>query len=97
MKGFIIEILVPILLILIGFSFSKVTFFFDSPERPLSVNELPLKQRILANGNLVQTNRRGDISPEELLTNLPDYEEAFEITYKNYTQTNEYDRIIEFD
>ena len=42
LKSFIVEILVPLLMILIGFSFSRVSFFFDSPERLLEPSRLPL-------------------------------------------------------
>lgn len=48
-KALLIEIFIPVLLVLIGFSFSKVQFFFNSPERLLTPSLLPLKQRILVN------------------------------------------------
>ena len=62
-KGLIVEIFIPVLLVLIGFAFSKVQFFFDSPERPLDVSLFPLKQRILVNQNLVRSSAGNDFTP----------------------------------
>lgn len=42
-KGLITEIVIPIVLVLIGFGFSKVQFFNDSPARHLSPYEYPLR------------------------------------------------------
>ena len=82
----------PVLLILIGFSFSKVSFYKDSPNRILTPFELPLKQRMIVNENLVKkaTNSINDISPHTLMGYLPGAEAAFDITYKDYSgvQTN---------
>lgn len=41
-KGFIIEVLVPVILVLLGFALSKVEFFFDSDPRPLTPLAYPL-------------------------------------------------------
>ena len=43
LKGLVIEILIPVLLVLIGFAFSKVSFYYNSPERVLTPSLLPLK------------------------------------------------------
>lgn len=61
-KTFIVEILIPILLVILGLSFSKITFFFNSPERILSTGYYPPKQALTVNADLV---RKGnfDISP----------------------------------
>jgi hypothetical protein len=39
--GLIVEVFIPALLILIGFGFTKIEFYFDSPERELSPTLLP--------------------------------------------------------
>lgn len=83
-KGFIVEVFIPVLLVLIGFGFSKIQFFFDSPERPLVPSLFPLKQRIIVNTDLV--NKSGnDFTPMEIINLLPDLDTAFDVTYKNYS------------
>lgn len=42
-KGFITEVLVPVLLVLVGFALSKVQFFVNAPNRPLEPSLYPLK------------------------------------------------------
>jgi len=34
-KGLVVEVFIPVILVLIGFGFSKVQFFIDGPVRPL--------------------------------------------------------------
>lgn len=55
-RGLIIEVLVPVFLVIIGFAFSKVQFFINQPERPLSTGLYPNPQRIIANEHLVVGN-----------------------------------------
>lgn len=52
-RGLIIEVLVPVFLVIIGFAFSKVQFFINQPERTLSTSLYPNPQRIIANEHLV--------------------------------------------
>lgn len=87
-KGLVVEILVPVLLVLIGFAFSKVQFFVSSPNRPLSPDLFPLKQRIVVNQNLVRSSPPNDISPKQLIESLPMFAEAFDVTYKDYSYIN---------
>lgn len=42
-KGLVTEIIIPVILVLIGFAFTKVQFFNDSPARYLIPNDYPLK------------------------------------------------------
>lgn len=42
-KSLIIEILIPVVLVMIGFGFSKIQFFINSPERNLSTSNYPYK------------------------------------------------------
>lgn len=42
-KGLIVEVLIPVVLVLIGFAFSKVQFFFSAPDRDLDPSLFPLK------------------------------------------------------
>lgn len=52
-KTFITEILIPIILVIIGLAFTKIEFFYNSPERHLNIVQYPFKQRMLANSELV--------------------------------------------
>ena len=83
-KGIIFEILIPVLLVLIGFGFSKVQFFYDSPARVLSPAEYPMKQRIQANLNLMRTSS-SNFTPRSIIESLPMYDQAFDVTFRNYS------------
>jgi hypothetical protein len=48
-KGLIVEVFVPVLLVIIGFAFSKVEFFRNQPNREFVPELFPMKQRILSN------------------------------------------------
>lgn len=48
-KGLFVEVFIPVILVLIGFGFSKVRLFADAPERTLAPAAYPWKQRILVN------------------------------------------------
>lgn len=90
-KSLLVEIFIPALLILIGFGFSKIQLYFNSPERTLSPSLLPWKQRILVNKDLVKKGayEGDDISPQMLIESLPMFEEgAFDTTYKDYSFIN---------
>jgi ATP-binding cassette subfamily A (ABC1) protein 3 len=98
-KGLIVEILIPVLLVLIGFGFSKVQFFFSSPERVLKPDAFPLKQRIQVNNNLVKTTGN-DFTPKQIIESLPMFTDAFDVTYRNYanySSTNERAILEAFD
>ena len=82
-----VEILIPALLILVGFGFSKIQLYFSSPERPLTPSLLPLKQRLLVNQRLIRQSPF-DIPPKTLISSLPDFDTAFDVTYKDYSYIN---------
>jgi hypothetical protein len=67
-KGLIIEVFIPVLLVIIGFSLSKVRYFVEQPNREFTPSLYP-KQRILANQNLIvsATNPSDNISPQSLV------------------------------
>jgi hypothetical protein len=88
-KGLIIELLVPVLLVLIGLAFSKVQFFFTSPPRPLETSLYPYKQNMIVNEFLVRNSVGNSFSPKEIIEALPNYAEAFTVTYKDYSQINQ--------
>ena len=71
-KSLLVEIFIPVLLVLLGFAFSKIQFYFDSPDRTLTTDLLPAKQRILVNTDLVRKSSN-DISPRTLIEGLPNY------------------------
>jgi len=55
--GLLLEVFIPAILILIGFGFTKIEFYFDSPERELSPTLLPWSQRMVVNSKLVRTSQ----------------------------------------
>jgi hypothetical protein len=83
-KGLIVEVLIPVLLVLIGFAFSKVQFFFNSPERILRPSEFPLKQRIVVNQNLMKTSGN-DFAIRDIIQSLPSYGSSFDARYVDYS------------
>ena len=83
-KGLVVEIIIPVVLVLIGFGLSRVRFFFESPERLLSPTEYPLKQRIQANLNLMRRSA-SDFSPRSIMESLPMLNSAFDINYRDYS------------
>ena len=86
-KGLIIEVLVPVLLVLLGFGFSEVQLFFESPERILTPTEYPLRQRIQANLNLMRPSN-SDFSPRSIIESLPLYNQSFDVTFRDYSSIN---------
>lgn len=53
MRGLVIEVLIPVILVLIGLGFSKVQFFIAQPDRVLTPSLYPIQQRILANNQTI--------------------------------------------
>ncbi len=80
--------MVPVLLVLIGLAFSKVQFFFTSPTRPLETSLFPYKQRMIVNSQLVRSSPGNNFSPKEISEALPNFGDAFDVTYKDYSQIN---------
>ena len=88
-KGLIVEVLIPVVLVLIGFAFSKVRYFFNPPERLLTPNDYPLMQRILMNEYTVHNDSNStNLSPSVFAKNLPDYSSAFTVTYEDFSSVN---------
>jgi len=48
---------------------------------------LPLKQRLLVNQRLIRQSPF-DIPPKTLISSLPDFDTAFDVTYKDYSYIN---------
>lgn len=42
-KALVVEVLIPVILVVIGFAFSKIQFFYDPSERVLEPSAYPLK------------------------------------------------------
>jgi hypothetical protein len=42
-KGLLVEILIPVILVIIGFGFSKIQYFFDSPYKVIEPSIFPLQ------------------------------------------------------
>ena len=75
-KGLIIEVLIPVLLVLIGFAFTKIQFFNNAPDRELDPSLFPLKQRIICNEKVIRSSS-WDISPRLLMQSLPSFDTDF--------------------
>ena len=74
------------ILVILGFSVSKVRYFVEQPQRVLSPSLYPF-QRILANQDLVVSadNFSDNISPLSLMSALPEFNKSFNISYMSYT------------
>lgn len=52
LRGFMTEVFVPVLLVLIGFAFTKVQFFFSQPNRAIGPQLYPAPQRMTVNQHM---------------------------------------------
>jgi len=66
----------PCLLVLIGIGLAKIKIFIDSPDRLLSPDLYPLRQRITVNSD---TQVASTFTPKDFVRNLPDSERAFSV------------------
>lgn len=80
----------PVLLVIIGFAFSKVQFFLNQPHREFYPELYPMKQRIISNSGLLvnSTNASWNIQPQTLLSYLPSGSDAWDITFNSYGPLN---------
>ena len=76
-RGLLVEVFIPLLLVIIGLGLSKVQFFFDSPVRTLTPDLYPAKQRLFVNSDLMVRSGANDISPMKLIESLPGYSSFF--------------------
>mmetsp|Transcript_18002 Transcript_18002/g.13032 ORF Transcript_18002/g.13032 Transcript_18002/m.13032 type:complete len:133 (-) Transcript_18002:1926-2324(-) len=90
-KLMFVEIVLPIALVVVGVLISKVEIFMESPPRHLSPDLLPWKQKLLVNDRLVQSApfEEDNIQPAELLKHIPNFHQAFNPIYKDYSQLEE--------
>jgi len=59
-KSFILEIIVPFILVLVGLLISSIQFFVDSPKIDNSINEFPLPQKFIVGKNILLSNKTID-------------------------------------
>ena len=85
-KALLLELFIPVLLIIVGFSLSKLNFFYDSSSRELSTSIFDKRQRILVNKDIVQTTE-GDslLTPQQFVDSLPGGD-FFEPIYEDYSE-----------
>ena len=57
MKALMLELFIPILLIIAGFTISKIKVFHGSEEKELSTNLLDRRQRIIINQDTIREER----------------------------------------
>jgi len=86
MLQFIVEIIVPLLLVLFGLSLTKINFYYDSKPRVFDVSLFPTPQKLMINADISQYNsniseytnflRSGLIPNPISLTNPPDYSQS---------------------
>jgi hypothetical protein len=67
-KLFLVDILIPLVLIVAGFGIAKIKYFKDSDQRILEPSLFPLQQRILYNTN--NLDGASDITSASLIGNL---------------------------
>lgn len=80
LKGLLTEVFVPVLLVLIGFAFSKVQFFFSQPSRTLAPGLYPTPQRVSVNQDLAFKPSWGtNLPPAQVMSALPT--SGFNISY----------------
>ena len=70
-------------IMMVGISLSSVDFLKRSDERLLTPSLYPLKQKLLMNENVYDTDN-SNLSPVIFAENLPDYESSFDVEYKSY-------------
>jgi len=66
-NGFLVEVLLPVVMVLVGLGLSKVTFFYDSPERSLDLSILPTPQRLILNS---ETQAASTFAPQDFISQL---------------------------
>lgn len=88
--------MIPVILVLIGFGFSKIQFFKHSADRVLDPSAYPLKQRLITN-NKVWNSTGNDFTPQQILSSLPSLSNSFDISYKDYSSSATATNISFFD
>ncbi|CDW85159.1 abc transporter family protein [Stylonychia lemnae] len=98
-NGLVVEILIPVLLVLIGLSFTRVRFLKDGPVRELKPDTFPLKQRVQYNNEFfLNSSMTQSWTPTIFMENLPQSKDAFEATSRSYkNETNRTNVIWKFD
>ena len=91
-KGLLVDLLVPILLIIIGVGLSTISFYRNSAQRPLSPTLFPNPQRVMFNTNPVA----GGGSPADII-NLINSPESFEFKGIQTQSTDDISTLEVFD
>lgn len=78
-KGFVVDLLIPSILIITGFGLSTIEFFVSSGQRTLEPTLFPLNQRVIYNTNGISG---ADSSNVATLMNLFTPSSQFELTGK---------------
>ena len=74
-------VFIPILFMYIGVFLSQFEQNAQSPSKVLSVDQYPLKQSVMFNGETIANT--SNVSPAMLAQNLPNFDEAFDIQYSD--------------
>ena len=74
------EIFLPSAFLVIGTWISSIDFSYRSDSRVFSPGMYPLKQKILVNENIYDI-ANSDLTPRDLIQNLPGFEDNFDVTY----------------
>mmetsp|Transcript_5012 Transcript_5012/g.6117 ORF Transcript_5012/g.6117 Transcript_5012/m.6117 type:complete len:398 (-) Transcript_5012:700-1893(-) len=80
-KRVVTEIFLPSAFLIFGVWLSSIDFSFRSPSRLIEPDLYPLKQKLLVNRDLYTTEGSEGLTPADFAKNLPDYEDAFDVTY----------------
>jgi hypothetical protein len=80
-RGLIMELVIPVLIILVGLGMANLEFFFDSPPRQFTLDgNFPSSQNIMVNKEILGNQALSTHSPEQLMTYFTE-KEYFETSY----------------
>ena len=74
------EIFLPSAFLILGTWISSIDFSYRSDSRMLGPEMYPLKQKLLVNQDVYDVVN-SDLTPQDIMKNMPDFDSAFEVTY----------------
>ena len=80
-KRVITEIILPSAFLIFGVGISTIDFAFRSDSKVYEPSLYPFKQKLLINRDLYKSEGSDGLTPSDFATNLPDYTDAFDVTY----------------
>ena len=90
MRRVLTEIFLPSAFMVFGVWISSLDFSFRSDERLIEPSLYPLKQKLLMNKNIYDAEH-SNLAPQIFAENLPEYETAFDVTYREEARGETFD------